>query len=91
MADARIGNTLGVAAANVDNGGATRSNLNGSGSAQALEFNTSDYQTIFAMKIVLATADAGYYTAARMNKMTYNDMVYAVRVLNDPETITPRT
>lgn len=35
--------------------------------------------TVAELKALLTTADAAYYTAARLNSMTYNDLVFAVR------------
>lgn len=82
MADQQVGNALGVAAVNV--GGTTnRSNINGgaSGAPQAgLDIDNAD--TISALRTRLAAIDAGFYTAEKLNTMTLNDMIYAVR-LND--------
>ena len=38
-----------------------------------------DRVSVGAMRSYLNTANAAYYTAARMNSMTKNDMVYAIR------------
>ena len=85
MAVQRIGNRAGVAAANASSG-TQRSNLNGSTGA-GTEHDDADYASIDALRTRLAAIDAGYYTAARLNTMTYNDMVYAVRRNDSPTTI----
>lgn len=85
MAQQRIGNRAGVAAANA-NSGAQRSNLNGSTTVQG-EHEDTDYTSISALRSRLAAIDSGYYTTDRLDKMTYNDMVYAVRVNDSPSTI----
>lgn len=85
-----IGNKLGVAACNAPYTTEQRSNMNGAtGSFGYLgEFETDNFDTVLAMSIYLGIAG---YSDARLATMTYNDMVYAVRVLTAPETITPRT
>lgn len=82
MADQQIGNIQGVAA--VDVGGTTnRSNLNGGGSgAPTAGLDMDNTDTIASMKTRLAAISGTTYTAAVLNTMTYNDMVYAIR-LND--------
>lgn len=85
MADQRIGNRMGVAATNVDSG-AQRSNLNGSTSVQG-EHDDTDYASITALRSRLQTIDSGFYTDSKLNTMTYNDMVYAVRVNDSVSTI----
>lgn len=56
----------------------------GSGSNLA---NASNYVSITAMRSRLTTINAAYYTTTRLDKMTVNDMVYAIRVADDPTTI----
>lgn len=85
MANQRIGNTIGVVALNNVNG-TQRSNTNGSTTAQG-EHDDTDYTDIAALRTRLAAIDAGFYTAARLNTMTRNDMIYAVRVADSPATI----
>lgn len=41
-----------------------------------------DFRSITQMKARLTAIDANYYTARMLNRMTYNDMLYAIR-LND--------
>ena len=43
-----------------------------------------NYTDVGSLRARLSTINAGYYTAARLNQMTKNDMVYAVRVADDP-------
>lgn len=84
MADQQIGNTMGVAAVK-------GKNLNGGNDAQAgwtdgaaaAAFDTG----IGGMRTRLAAIDGAYYTADRLDQMSYNDMVYALRVADDPTTI----
>ena len=56
----------------------------GSGSGLA---NASNYVSITAMRTRLAAANAGYYTATRLDGLTVNDMVFALRNIDDPTTI----
>ncbi len=78
---------MGVAAASVG-GGTNRSNLNGAGTdLPQSEHDDADYVSIATLRTRLAAIDAGYYTAAQLNLMTRNDMVYAVRLNDAPLTI----
>lgn len=87
MADQRIGNRMGVAAANVG-GGTNRSNINGAGAdLPQSEHDDTDYVSIATLRTRLGVIDAGYYTAGQLNRMTRNDMVYAVRLNDSPLTI----
>lgn len=87
MAQQRIGNQVGVAAADIG-GGTNKSNLNGGGNnGESLEHTDTDYVSITALKARLTTLDAGFYTTARLNTMTYNDMIYAVRLADAPSTV----
>lgn len=47
----------------------------------------ANYVSIGAMRSRLTAIDAGYYTAERLNSLTVNDMVYALRLADDPGTI----
>lgn len=81
MADAQIGNELGVAA----KGG---NNLNGGTAVDAGLFLTnSAAQTIASLKARLTAFNATSYTPARLAAMSYNDLVYAVRVSDQPTSI----
>jgi hypothetical protein len=46
-----------------------------------------NYTSISAMRTRLAAINAGYYTAAQLDSMTTNDMVYALRVNDDATSI----
>jgi len=43
----------------------------------------ANYVDVAALRARLTTINAAYYTAAVLNLMTKNDMVYAVRVADD--------
>jgi hypothetical protein len=49
--------------------------------------NASNYVSITAMRTRLAAANAAYYTSAKLDQMTVNDMVFALRNIDDPTTI----
>lgn len=87
MADQQVGNAAGVTA--VDAGGGTnKTNVNGGGTdAPQGGFWDTDLVSIATLRARLAAIDAGFYTAARLNSMSKNDMVYAVRVADAPSTI----
>ena len=74
MADeqVQIGNKHGVAA----RGG---TNING-GSSVGSPFEDEDMDDINAMRTRLAAISGTSYSASRLNTMSYNDMVYALRV-----------
>ncbi len=61
--------------------GSSKSNVNG-GAADQAGYTNPDLASISSMRARLTAISSGYYTAARLNTMTYNDMVYAIR-LND--------
>lgn len=79
MADAQKGNTAGVAAA----GG---KNLNGGADDRTGHWDT-DYPTIASLRARLQAINATTYSNAQLDKMTLNDMIYAVRVNDAPGTI----
>lgn len=85
MATQRIGNLIGVKALN-NVSGTQRSNLNGS-TTPGGEHQDVDYNDITSLRTRLAAIDAGFYTAQRLDTMTYNDMVYAVRRNDSPGSI----
>lgn len=72
MADLQIGSVIGVNA----NAGV---NING-GDDDGAGFTDADMATVDAMRTRLAAIDATAYSAANLNTMTLNDMVYALRV-----------
>lgn len=63
-----------------------RSNSN-TGASPASSFDYNPLDTVQAMRDRLISIDSGFYTAAHLNSMTYNDMVYAIRVSDFPSTI----
>jgi hypothetical protein len=42
-----------------------------------------NYGSVSALRTKLAADNAGFYTAARLNQMSKNDMVYAERTIAD--------
>lgn len=42
-----------------------------------------NYNDVADLRTRLAAANGAYFTAARLNGMTKNDMVYALRVIDD--------
>lgn len=87
MADQQLGNNLGFAAVSIGNSGTNRSNLNGGVGAPDLGLDIDNADNISVMKTRLGVIDGTFYTAARLNTMTYNDMVYAIRVSDNATTI----
>lgn len=85
MADQQIGNVLGVASRHTGSG-TQRTNLSGSNtSPQNGVFDTVvDGNSIAALRARLIAINAGYFTAARLNTMTKNDLVYALRLADNP-------
>lgn len=61
-------------------------NINGGHSAQE-GYHDIDLLTIDNMRTRLKAIDAGLYTDAKLNQMTSNDMVYAIRLADNPTTI----
>lgn len=47
----------------------------------------ANYWGISSARARLNTKNAAYYTAIRMNQMTVNDLLYALRIEDDPTTI----
>lgn len=88
MADQQIGNQLGVAAAHTGSG-TQRTNLTGSNTSPSNGFDDANVNddSIATMKTRLAAINGTYFTAARLNTMTVNDMVYALRLADNPTTI----
>lgn len=83
MANTQIGNSLGVAAvAGKDiNGG--NDGLTGwvDGVSVGAELSVT------SLRARLAVVNAGLYTAAYLNNMSYNDLVYALRLADAPTTV----
>jgi hypothetical protein len=47
----------------------------------------ANYGSIAALRGALNAANAGYYTTAKLDQMTVNDMVFALRSIQDRTTI----
>ena len=63
------------------------SNING-GTAPGAGFSDfGAFRTLQSMKDRLTVLNAGYFTAARLNQMTENDIVYAIRLADAPATV----
>lgn len=60
---------------------------NGSFSQTSNLANASNYVSVGAMRTRLAAANGGYYTATKMDQMTVNDMIWALRSIDDRTTI----
>lgn len=82
MADVERENPLGFVDKRRNSKGQDLGNANGfpvaAGSGDA-----SNYASVAGLRARLAAVNAGYYTTARLDKMTKNDMVYAVRQADD--------
>ncbi len=65
---------------------AQRSNLNGGRDTDA-GFADSRFLTVEDMRQRLQAIDAGFYTDRKLNTMTHNDLVYAIRVADHAGTI----
>lgn len=87
MADQQIGNQAGFTAVSIGNGTTNKTNLTGGVGAPDLGLDNDNMDNIAAMKTRLGVVDGTFYTAARLNTMTYNDLVYAVRMADNPTTI----
>jgi len=74
MAQNQIGNFTGT----VDKRDTTKAGANASSLS-----TPANYASVNAMRTRLAAINAGYYTAARLDRMSVNDMVYAIRVADD--------
>ena len=72
MAQAQLGNPLGVTDKRSTQGNTT--------SPIGTEANYAD---VAALRTRLAAVAAGTYTATVLDQMTVNDMIYALRVLDD--------
>lgn len=87
MADKQIGNIHGVAATSVGNSTNQKSssNINTSGAVGDREgLVISNVETIGeARKVLLANG----YSNSTLDSLTYNDMIYAVRLLKNPKSV----
>ena len=75
----QIGNTAQIAKES-QAGVSGPSNING-GDELLAGYNSANFDTLGAMRTRLAALSGAYYTTAVLNQMTWNDMVYALRVL----------
>ena len=74
MAGNQIGNELGV----VDKRAVSKAGSN------AVSTGTpANYADVNAMKTRLAAINGTYYTATKLNQMSVNDMVFAIRTADD--------
>ena len=86
MAQQRVGNMLGVAAANVASG-SQRTNMNGDGTSPQNEHALTNMLSNTQLRARLTAISATAYPSATLDVMTRNDMIYAVRVSDFPATI----
>lgn len=57
------------------------------GNSAAVLTNPAEFQSVSTMKTRLAAFNGTSYTAARMNTMTVNDLVYALRLADEAGSI----
>jgi hypothetical protein len=86
MAQQQVGNVHGVAAKNA-NSGQQRTNMSGSTANQQSGYFDADQADIAAMRARLNAISGTTYTTAVLNKMTANDMAYAIRRNDAPGTL----
>ena len=79
MAQHQIGNSQGV----VDKQRSTSRSVAKSNNSVSTPAN---YDNVAAMDARLQAINAGYYTNARLDSMTMNDKVYALRIADDSGT-----
>lgn len=79
MADRQLGNHAGLPIKS--------STQNGGGATATESFKDADLLDVNAMRARLTAIDGATYTATRLNQMSYNDMVYAIRLLDHPTTV----
>lgn len=82
MADTELENPLGFVDKRRNNKGQDVGNANGNPVAAGAS-DSSNYSTVAGLRARLIAVNAGYYTATLLNKMSKNDMVYAVRQADD--------
>lgn len=81
MAQTQIGNHLGVAAS-----GTTNKNLNG-GATPGAGLKNTNIVTIDDARARLTAVAPGSYPTKVLDTMTFNDMIYAIRLLDNPTSI----
>jgi len=52
-------------------------------STTAVVGTPANYTSVGALRTRLAAIDGTYFSAARLNSMTFNDMIYALRLADD--------
>lgn len=57
------------------------------GSSSGSLATPANYADVNAMRTRLAAINAGYYTTTKLDQMSVNDMVYAIRVADDATAI----
>lgn len=57
------------------------------GASGSFVSSNNSYASISGLRGRLQAANAAYYTNARLDSLTVNDMVFAVRNIDDPTTI----
>lgn len=68
----------------IDGLGFVNKQRTGSNTTSTATLSSGDYSSISAMRTALAASSlSAYYTSAVLDRMTTNDMVYAMRVLVD--------
>lgn len=85
LADQQLGNIAGVASRHVGSG-TQRSNMSGSDTSPQNAAGDADANrdSIANMRARLTAINATSYTTARLNTMTTNDMLYAIRLADNP-------
>lgn len=79
MASKQIGNVHGLPVRSaVQHGG---------GASESQAFFDADLADIGAMRARLTAIDGATYTAERLNQMSTNDMVFAIRTADNPTTL----
>lgn len=82
MANVERENPLGYVDKRRNNRGQDLGNANGN-PVSAGAGDASNYASVAGLRARLTAVNATYYTAARLESMTKNDMVYAVRLADD--------
>jgi hypothetical protein len=65
----------------------SRKAVAGMGGTSADVATIGNYGSVFALRARLAAANAAYYTSARLDSLTVNDMIFAVRNMDDATSI----
>ena len=53
----------------------------------ANDLSPTNYHSLFNLRARLNGVNAAYYTTAKLDQMTVNDMIFALRNIDDPTTI----